>query len=54
MAYGYGVVFSHITRKQLNSAIPVDEQINILPPNLVICSDEITNSISSELFSHAL
>ncbi|CFQ34470.1 3'-5' exonuclease [Yersinia bercovieri] len=54
MAYGYGVVFSHITRKQLNSAIPVDEQINILPPNLVICSDEITDSISSELFSHAL
>lgn len=54
IAYGYGVFFSHITRKQLNNAIPIDEQVNLLPPYLVICSDEITDSVSHESFNQAL
>ncbi|PHI31510.1 3'-5' exonuclease [Budvicia aquatica] len=54
MPYGYGVFFSHITRKQLNNAIPIDEQANLLPPHLIICSDEITDAVSHESFNQAL
>ncbi|MDA5483382.1 NERD domain-containing protein/DEAD/DEAH box helicase [Yersinia intermedia] len=54
VAYGYGVVFSNITRKQLNNAIPVDEQVNLLPPHLVICCDEITDAVSNESFNQAI
>lgn len=49
--YSWGVVFSNITRKQLNSAIPLEIQEEILPPHQVICSDEMTESVSKKDFS---
>ena len=49
--YSWGVVFSNITRRQLNSAIPLEIQEEILPPHQVICSDEMTESVSKQDFS---
>lgn len=52
--YGWGVVLSNITRKQLNSAIPVEIQEKVLPPELVICSDEMTESLSKNIFEEKI
>lgn len=49
--YSWGVVFSNITRRQLNLAIPLEIQEEILPPHQVICSDEMTESVSKQDFS---
>ncbi|WP_279151438.1 3'-5' exonuclease [Photobacterium iliopiscarium] len=52
--YGYGVVLTNITRKQLNDAIPLDAQETVLPPHLVICKDEMTESVDIEVFQSKL
>ncbi|ENO8810614.1 3'-5' exonuclease [Photobacterium damselae] len=52
--YGYGVVLTNITRKQLNDAIPLDAQDTVLPPHLVICKDEMTDSVDIEVFQSQL
>ncbi|MFP2507080.1 3'-5' exonuclease [Buttiauxella gaviniae] len=41
--YGYAVFFSFITRKQLDTALTIEEQNNVLPPHMIICSDEIND-----------
>ncbi len=50
--YSYGVVLPYITRKQLNDALA--ENLDVLQPHLVICSDEMTESSDSVQFQSRL
>ncbi len=52
--YGYGVILSNITRKQLDAVLITDEQKAILPPELVICKDDIKESVSAETLQNKL
>ncbi|WP_444943318.1 3'-5' exonuclease [Microbulbifer sp. ZKSA006] len=52
--YGYGVVFSNITRKQLDKGIPEEYRDKLLPSHLLICRDEMTESVSAEEFQERL
>ncbi len=50
LPWAYGVVFSHMTRKQFT-----DGQLGeVIPENLVICSDEMTESVEPEAFQERL
>jgi len=48
--YGFGVILTNITRKQLNASIPEQEQENILPYRKVICQDEMTETVDKQSF----
>ena len=48
--YGYGVVLSNITRKQFDST----DLGQVLPEHLVICKDEMVESIEVEVFQERL
>jgi len=50
LPYGYGVVFTNITRKQLDGAIPEEHRDRLLPSHLLICKDEMTESVEAETF----
>jgi len=52
--YGWGVVFPFITRKQLDDALSLEDQEQILPPHQVICSDEMTETMDAEVFRERL
>lgn len=52
--YGYGVVLTHITRKELNAALSEEEQSLVLPGRLVICKDEMTESVDAMAFQERL
>lgn len=50
LPWAYGVVFSHMTRKQF-----VEGQLGeVISENLVICSDEMTESVEPEAFQERL
>jgi hypothetical protein len=49
-AYGHGVVFPNISRKQFDAA-GIGE---VIPPHLVICQDEMTESADAEAFQERL
>ena len=48
--YGHGVVFPNISRKQFDAA-GIGE---VIPPHLVICQDEMTESADAEAFQERL
>jgi len=48
--YGHGVVLTNISRKQFDQA----EMDNVLPPHLVICQDEMSESADAERFQQRL
>jgi hypothetical protein len=48
--YGYGVVLTNITRNQVDGSGLAD----ILPPHLIICKDEMTESAEAEEFQSRL
>jgi hypothetical protein len=48
--YGHGAVLPNITRKQFEHAGMGD----VLPPHLVICQDEMTDSVDMEVFQQRL
>lgn len=50
LPYGYGVVLANITRKQFEST----DLGEVLLPHLVICKDEMTESIEPEAFQKRL
>ena len=50
IAWAYGVVFTNITREQLNSLATSKIIESIFPASLTICRDEMTESISPEHF----
>ena len=51
--YGYGVVFTNISRKQLQTALG-EEGESILPAHLVICQDEMLEKTDPEEFQQRL
>ncbi|WP_039918686.1 3'-5' exonuclease [Cellvibrio mixtus] len=51
--YGYGVVFTNISRKQLLTALGEDGE-SILPAHLVICQDEMMEKTDAEEFQQRL
>ncbi|MCB1205434.1 MAG: NERD domain-containing protein [Verrucomicrobiae bacterium] len=52
--YGYGVVLTNITRKQLDGALSEEEQNLVLPGRLLICQDEMTESVDAMDFQERL
>ncbi|MES9899493.1 MAG: 3'-5' exonuclease [Sedimenticola sp.] len=54
MPYGWGVVFTNITRKQIEKAIPEDRREGLLPDHLMIYQDEMTESADAEKFQEQL
>ncbi|MBP0999748.1 UvrD-helicase domain-containing protein [Serratia fonticola] len=48
LPYGYGVYLSNITRKQFNQLFPDETSKSVLPSELVICKDELTEFMSAE------
>lgn len=45
--YGYGVYLSNITRAQYNKIFRDEVSRSVLPPNLVICKDELTEFMNA-------
>ncbi len=54
MPWGWGVVFTNITRKQIQKAMPDDAREGLLPDHLMIYKDEITSSAEPERFQEQL
>ncbi len=54
MPWGYGVVLTNITRKQLDETLTPDEQELVLPGRQVICKDEMLESTPAEQFQERL
>lgn len=52
--YGYGVVLTNITRRQLDDALPEPERDSVLPSRFVICKDEMTESADPMEFQERL
>lgn len=53
MPWGFGVVFSNITRAQLEKMLGADGE-HVLPGHLLICRDEMTEAIEAEVFQSRL
>lgn len=51
--YGYGVVFTNISRKQLQAVLAEDGE-SVLPAHLVICQDEMLEKCDAEEFQQRL
>lgn len=49
--YGHGVVLTNITRRQFDAQEGIE---SVLPPHLVICQDEMTESANAEAFQKRL
>jgi len=54
MPYGWGVVFTNITRQQIEKAIPEDKREGLLPDHLMIYKDEMTEGSDAEVFQQQL
>jgi len=54
MPYGWGVVFTNITRRQIEKAISDNGREILLPDHLTIYKDEITESADAEVFQEQL
>jgi hypothetical protein len=52
--YGWGVVFTNITRNQIHKGIPGEVRASLLPDHLVIYKDEMTESVEAEPFQEQL
>src|SRR5690606_37187299 len=50
MPYGYGAVFTNITRKQIQSGVSDAERDLVLPDSKVIYKDEMTESADAETY----
>ena len=54
MPYGWGVVFTNITRRQIESAIPEEMREVLLPDHLIIYKDEMIENVDPEVFQEQL
>lgn len=54
MPYGYGVIFTNLTRKQVEKAGTEAERENILPDHLVMYKDDVAEGIDAESFQQKL
>lgn len=52
--YAYAAVLTNITRRQLDEVLTPEEQEQVLPSRLVICKDEMTESIPADGFQERL
>ena len=52
--YGYGVVLTNISRKQIQAALPDDVSERVLPGHLLICQDEMLEDTDPEAFQERL
>lgn len=52
--YGYGVVFTNISRQQWDKAVPEYEQERLLPAHRLICKDEMAKDVDAEAFQERL
>lgn len=52
--YAYAAVLANITRQQLNEVLTPHEQDQVLPSRLIICKDEMTESIPADRFQERL
>lgn len=52
--YGYGVVLTNITRRQIEAALPDDVAERVLPSHLLICQDEMLEDTEPEAFQERL
>ncbi len=52
--YGWGVVFTNITRAQMEKAIPDEYRDKLLPDTLTLYKDEMTESVDAESFQQRL
>ena len=52
--YGYGVVLTNITRKQIQAALPDDASERVLPSHLLICQHEMLEDTDPEAFQERL
>lgn len=52
--YGWGVVLTNISRSTLERGIPEHLRATALPDHLVICKDEMTESVDPEVFQQRL
>ena len=54
MPYGYGAVFTNITRKQIETGVSDADRDIVLPDSKVIYKDEMTESADAEVFQQRL
>ena len=54
MPYGWGVVFTNITRNQIHKSIPDDLRETLLPDHLMIYKNEMTETADAEQFQQQL
>lgn len=52
--YGWGVVFTNITREQIQKAMPDDIREVLIPDHLAVYKDDITESADAEAFQSRL
>ena len=52
--WGYGGIFTNISRKQIEKAIPEDRRENLLPDHLMIYQDEMLEDTDAETFQEQL
>ena len=52
--YGYGVVLTNVSRKQIQAAVPDDVADRVLPEHLLICQDEMLEDTDPEAFQERL
>jgi len=54
MPYGWGVVFTNISRRQIETTIPEEMRGALLPDHLIIYKDEMTENADPEAFQEQL
>jgi len=52
--YGWGVVFTNITRSQIQRNIPDDARERVMPDHLILYKDEMTEAVDPEVFQEKL
>lgn len=52
--YGWGAVFTNITRRQIEKAMPEEHRERLLPDHLMIYKDEMTENVEAEPFQERL
>lgn len=54
LPYGWGVVFTNINRATFEKGIPEELRKKVLPEHLIICKDEMLESVDPEAFQQRL
>jgi len=52
--YGWGVVFTSVSRAQFVDGLPEEARAKVLPDHLLICKDEMTETADAEAFQQRL